>query len=66
MYILVLFLVGWRLVRFFPKYSPVNMVEDCEYMFPMRFMESVGYPKSFIMAKSLAWSIEPKAFLKSM
>ena len=42
------------------------MVEDCEYMFPMRFMESVGYPKSFIIAKSLAWSIEPKAFLKSM
>ena len=32
----------------------------------MRFMESVGYPRSFIMAKSLAWSMEPNAFLKSM
>jgi hypothetical protein len=27
---------------------------------------SLGYPRSFIMAKSLAWSMEPKAFLKSM
>ena len=52
--------------RVLPKCSPVNIVEDCEYMFPMRFMESVGYPRSFIMAKSLAWSMEPKAFLKSM
>ena len=33
------------------------MVEDCEYMFPIRFMESVGYPRSFIMAKSLAWVV---------
>ena len=51
--------------RGFPKYSPVNMVEDCEYMFPMRFMESLGYPKYFIMASSLAWLMEPKAFFKS-
>ena len=46
--------------------SPVKIVEDCEYIFPMRCMESVGYPRSFIMAKSLAWSMEPNAFLKSM
>ena len=52
--------------KVFPKCSLVNMVEDCEYMFPMRFMESEGYPMSFIMAKSLAWSIEPNTFLKSM
>jgi hypothetical protein len=52
--------------KVFPKCSPINMVEDCGYMFPMRFMESLGYPKSFIMAKSLAWSMESKAFLKSM
>ena len=52
--------------KVFPKCSPVNMVEDYEYMFPMRFMESLGYPKSFIIAKSLAWSMEPKAFLKLM
>ena len=49
-----------------PKCSPVNMVEDCEYIFSMRLMESVGYLRSFIMARSLAWSMEPKAFLKSM
>jgi hypothetical protein len=50
----------------FPKCSPVNIVEDCEYIFLMRFMESTGYPRSFIMAKNLVWSMEPKAFLKSM
>ena len=49
-----------------PKCSPVNMVEDCEYIFPMRLIESLGYPKSVIMARSRAWSMEPKAFLKSM
>ena len=49
-----------------PKCSPVNMVEDWEYMFPMRFMESLGYPRSFYMAKSRAWSMEPNAFLESM
>jgi hypothetical protein len=32
----------------------------------MRFMASVGYPRSFIIVKSLAWSMDPKAFLKSM
>ena len=52
--------------RILPKCSPVNTMEDCEYMFPMRFMESAGYPRSFIMTKNLAWSIEPKAFLKSI
>ena len=40
--------------RVLPKCSPVNIIEDCEYMFPMRVMESVGYPRSFILAKSLA------------
>ena len=49
-----------------PKCSPVNIVEDCEYMLPMKFMESMGNPRSFIIAKSLASSMEPKAFLKSM
>ena len=49
-----------------PKCSLVNMVEDCEYTFPMRSMESLGYPRSFIMDKSLVWSFEPKTFLKSM
>ena len=52
--------------KVFPKCSPVNMVEDCEYIFFMRSMESLGYPKSFIMAQIVAWSMETKAFLKSM
>ena len=51
--------------RVLPKCSPRNIVEDCEYMFKMRFTTSVGYPRSFIMAKSLAWSMETKAYLKS-
>ena len=28
--------------KVFPKCSPVNIVEDCEYIFPIRFMESLG------------------------
>src|SRR6202048_1695510 len=28
--------------RVFPKCSPVKMVDNWEYMFPMRFMESLG------------------------
>ena len=35
-------------------------------MFSIKFMASFGYPKSIIMARSLAWSIEPKIFLKSI
>ena len=42
-----------RIGKVFPKCSPVNMVKDCEYMVPMRFIESVGYPKFFIMTRSL-------------
>ena len=40
--------------RVLPKCSPENIIEDCEYIFPIKFMASVGYPRSFIMAKSLA------------
>ena len=49
-----------------PKCSPMNVVADCDYMFPNRFMASFGYPRSFIMGRSLAWSMKPKAFLKFM
>jgi hypothetical protein len=35
-------------------------------MFPIRATASSGYPKSFVMANNLAWSREPKAFLKSI
>ena len=41
------------------KCSPMNVVVDCEYMFPIRCMALFGYPRSFIMARSLAWLIEP-------
>ena len=49
----------------FPKCSPINMVLECEYILPVRVTASSGYPRSFIMAINLAWSIDPKAFLKS-
>ena len=55
-----------RIGKVLPKCPPVNMVEDCEYIFPMSFIESFGYLISFMMDKSLAWSMEPKAFLKSL
>jgi hypothetical protein len=35
-------------------------------MLPIRLMASCGYPRSFIMANSLAWPMDPNAFLKSM
>ena len=35
-------------------------------MFPIRVIESIGYPKSFIIANSRGWSRDPNAFLKSM
>ena len=35
-------------------------------MFPTNLTASSGYPKSFMMANSRAWSIDPNAFLKSM
>ena len=38
----------------FPKCSPVNMVLELEYILPTRVTASSGYPRSFIMANSLA------------
>ena len=35
-------------------------------MFPIRITASSGYPKFLVIASSLAWSRDPKAFLKSM
>ena len=35
-------------------------------MLPTKATASSGYPKSFIMASSLAWSRDPNAFLKSI
>jgi hypothetical protein len=49
-----------------PKCDPKNIVDELEYMFPIRLMASCGYPRSAIMDSSLAWSIEPNALKKSM
>ena len=48
-----------------PKYSPTNVVVDCEYILPTIAMASCRYSRSFMIARSLAWSITPKVFLKS-
>ena len=42
----------------------MDVVGACDYMFPIRFMASLGYPRSFIRIRSLTWSMEPMAFLK--
>jgi hypothetical protein len=50
----------------FPKYSLTNVVEELVYMFPIGTIVFNGYSKSSMRARSLAWLMEPKAFLKSM
>ena len=42
------------------------MVLECEYILLVKVTASSGYPRSFMMANSLAWPIDPKAFLKSI
>jgi len=49
-----------------PKWFPWKVVVEFVYIFPISSTASLGYPRSSIMASSLAWSIDPKAFLKSM
>ena len=46
----------------FPKYSPVNMVLECEYILQVKVTASSGYPRSFMMANNLVWSIDPRHF----
>ena len=50
----------------FPKCSPISMVLECEYILLVKVTAFTRYPRSFIMANNLAWSIDPKAFLKSI
>jgi hypothetical protein len=50
----------------FSKYGPVNVVYDFEYMQPICAMASFGKPRSNMIARSRAWSMDPKAFVKSM
>ena len=49
-----------------PKWLPVNEVVESLYILPMISIASVGYPRSSMSANSLAWSIVPNAFLKSI
>lgn len=35
-------------------------------MFPIRSIESIEYPRPFMRASNLGWSIDPKTFLNSM
>lgn len=49
-----------------PQCSPVNVVVEFELIFPISVTASSGYPRSFIIARSRAWSRKPNAFLKSM
>jgi hypothetical protein len=54
--------IGLVLSKNYPTYIVVEFV----YILPTSFVASIGYPRSSIMASSLAWSMEPNAFLKSM
>jgi hypothetical protein len=49
-----------------PKCDPKNIVDELEYILPIRLMASCGYPRYAMMASRRAWSIDPNAFLKSM
>jgi hypothetical protein len=49
-----------------PKYPLENIVVEKEYMLPPNCTASNGYPRSYIIASSLVWSRDPKAFLKSI
>ena len=42
------------------------MVLEFEYILPIKVTASSGYPKSLVIANSLAWSREPKTFLRSI
>ena len=64
-------LLGWCLfvlvlVLCVQSVPPVNIVVDCQYIFPTKATASTGYPRSFIIERSLAWSSDPNAFLKFM
>lgn len=49
-----------------PKYSLVRIVEELEYIVPTMLMASKGYQRSVINVSNWAWSIESKAFFKSI
>lgn len=49
-----------------PKFSLVNIVDEFTQMFPINVTASTRYLRSFIIARSWAWSRDPNAFLKSI
>lgn len=49
-----------------PNWLPLKDVVEFLYMFPTISTTSRGYSRSSMMARSCIWSMEPKAFLKSM
>ena len=49
-----------------PKWLPVNEVVESLYILSMILIVYVRYPRSSMSVNSLAWSIEPNAFLKSI
>lgn len=51
---------------FVPMWLPVKDVVEFFYMFPSISTASKGKPRSSMRASSLAWSMEPKAFRKSI
>jgi hypothetical protein len=57
----------WMAIGFVvPTYWPLMVVWDSEYIFPINLIASVGYPRSSMIARSLAWSMDPKALMKSI
>jgi hypothetical protein len=48
------------------KCSPMYMVVELYYMLLISLQESIGYPRPSMRASSQVWSMDPKAFLKSM
>jgi hypothetical protein len=57
----------WMWIGFIcPKYSLVYIVVELVYMLPTNSIASKGYLRSSMIVKSRVWSMEPKAFLKSM
>ena len=48
------------------KCVPINAVCELACMLPISLIASSGYPKSTIMASNVAWSMDPKALVKSI
>jgi hypothetical protein len=54
------------MVGVWPNELPEKIVVEWEYILPTNLTASMGYPRSHIIARNRVWSMEPKAFFKSM